>query len=142
MCEALAEPLTGSCPVVTVTLRILPSPALTVTPWAGFAVRAPLAGVMDSAALAAVTPAAPDLPDGWPPGPLDVGEPLEQAAMSRPAAAVTAASPASRCGARCGARRGAVRPRPSRPAAVRAQASRCCPGALSLSRTLHPSCCR
>ena len=72
VCALFSDPLTASCPAVTVTLLIVPSLALTVTPLAGLAVRAPLTGVMDSAALDAVTACADDLPDGCPADPLDV----------------------------------------------------------------------
>src|SRR5689334_19626526 len=83
-------PLTASCPAVTVTLCSFPSLALTTTPLAGLALRAPLAGVTDSPALAAVTACADDVLDGCP---ADVGEPpLEHAATSRHPAAERAAS--------------------------------------------------
>ena len=64
VCAWFSDPLTASCPAVTVTLWIFPSLALTTTPLAGLAVRAPLPGVMDSAALAAVTACADDVLDG------------------------------------------------------------------------------
>jgi hypothetical protein len=83
-------PRTVACPVVTVTCEILSPWAVTVTPLAGLTCRWPLPGVMASWL------AAGDADGAWPAAagadpPLAVGDPLEQAASSRPTAAVTAA---------------------------------------------------
>jgi hypothetical protein len=107
---------------VTVTLLIFPLAAVTVTPLLGLTLWCPLPGLMCSWARAAAAEAWAALCEAA--GVVGVGDPLEQAAISRPAAAVAAVMASKR---------------PGPPLLPRwALVMRRWPSALSLCRTADP----
>ena len=122
MCAPLNEPPTVWCPEVTVTVLIVPLAAVTLIPLLGLTLWCPSPGLMCSCAAAAEAEALAALREAA--GVVGAGDPLEQAAVSRPAAPVTAMIAIQRPGP-------AVLPR--EPAPVRVWTP-----ALSLCRTAGP----
>jgi hypothetical protein len=96
VCAPLREPPTVWCPEVTVTVLILPLAAVTVTPLLGLTAWCPLPGLMCSWARAAAAEALAALCEAA--GVVGVDDPLEQAAISKPAAAVAAVIASKRPG--------------------------------------------